>query len=111
MLTLPITIPDIAETLREAARRNGLTQARLAEVAGISPRTLTHVLSGQEDFRLTTLMALADRLGLAVLVVPKGAAAAVAAGDTVGPPVRSVITEALDAAHARRESRAAKERG
>ena len=111
MLTLPITIPDIAETLREAARRNGLTQARLAEVAGISPRTLTHVLSGQEDFRLTTLMALADRLGLAVLVVPKGAAAAVAAGETVGPPVRSVITEALDAAHARRESRAAKERG
>ncbi|WP_423600446.1 helix-turn-helix domain-containing protein [Roseateles sp. MS654] len=96
-----LTLPDIAETLRSAARRNGMTQARLAESAGVSPRTLTHVLSGQEDFRVTTLMALADQLGLALVLVPKGAAPAVGAGEELRPPVRSVVTEALEALHAR----------
>ena len=93
------SLADIAETLRDAAKRQGLTQARLAEAAGVAPRTLTHVLSGQEDFRLSTLMALADRLGLEMLLVPKGAAAAVAAGEPLRPPVRSVVTQALDALH------------
>lgn len=102
------SLPTIAEILRDTARRNGMTQARLANAAGVSPRTLTHVLSGQEDFRMTTLMALADQLGLELLLIPKGAAAAVAAAETAGPPVRSVINEALEAAQARRSAAAAK---
>jgi len=105
-----LTLPDIAETLRDAARRNGLTQARLADAAGVSSRTLTHVLSGQEDFRVTTLMAVASKLGLELVLVPKGAVRAVAAGNEVGPPVRSVVTEALDALHARRDTRSAEKR-
>jgi transcriptional regulator with XRE-family HTH domain len=96
------TLPAIADSLRDAARRNGMTQLRLAETAGISPRTLTHVLSGQEDFRVTTLMALADRLGLELVLIPKPAAAGWLAGETAGPPVRSTINEALEAAQARR---------
>ncbi|MGN7874500.1 helix-turn-helix domain-containing protein [uncultured Roseateles sp.] len=103
-----LTLPEIADTLRDAAKRNGWTQARLAESSGVSPRTLTHVLSGEEDFRLTTLMALADRLGLELLLVPKGAARALGAGEELGPPVRSVVTEALDALHAPAGSSAAK---
>lgn len=95
------TLPDIADVLRGAYRRNGLTQTRLADAAGISKRTLTHVLSGEEDFRLSTLLALADRLGLELLLVPKGAAKAIAASDEIGPPVRSVVTEALAALHPR----------
>lgn len=94
-----LTLPAIAERLRDAAKQLGLTQARLAEAAGVAPRTLTHVLSGQEDFRLSTLMALSDRLGLELLLVPKGAAVAVAAGEELRPPVRSVVTQALDALH------------
>lgn len=103
-----LTLPDIAETLRDATRRNGLTQARLANAAGVSSRTLTHVLSGEEDFRVTTLMAVASQLGLELVLVPKGAARAVAAGNEVGPPVRSVVTEALDALHARPDTRIAR---
>ncbi|WP_431103817.1 helix-turn-helix domain-containing protein [Roseateles noduli] len=102
-----LTLPDIARILRDTARRNGLTQARLADTAGISPRTLTHVLSGQEDFRVSTLVAVAHQLGLELVLVPKGAARAVAAGDAVGPPVRSVVTEALEALHAQRDARQA----
>lgn len=103
-----LTLPEIAGALREAAKRNGWTQARLAESSGVSPRTLTHVLSGEEDFRLTTLMALADRLGLELLLVPKGATRALGAGEELGPPVRSVVTEALDALHAPAGSSVAK---
>ncbi|MFX1682806.1 helix-turn-helix domain-containing protein [Mitsuaria sp. CC2] len=99
-----MTLPEIADTLRDAARRNGVTQARLAGAAGISSRTLTHVLSGQEDFRVSTLMAVAHQLGLELVLVPKGAARAVAAGDVLGPPVRSVVTEALEALHAQRDA-------
>ncbi|WP_343629278.1 helix-turn-helix domain-containing protein [Roseateles sp.] len=94
-----LTLSDIATLLRAAAQRNGITQARLADAAGISRRTLTHVFSGEEDFRISTLMALADRLGLELLLVPKGAAPAMAAGEALGPPVRSVVTEALEALH------------
>jgi transcriptional regulator with XRE-family HTH domain len=99
-----LTLPDIAGILRDTARRNGLTQARLADTAGISSRTLTHVLSGQEDFRVSTLMAVAHQLDLELVLVPKGAARAVAAGNDIGPPVRSVVTEALEALHARRDA-------
>jgi transcriptional regulator with XRE-family HTH domain len=99
-----LTLPDIAGILRDTARRNGLTQARLADTAGISSRTLTHVLSGQEDFRVSTLIAVTHQLGLELVLVPKGAARAVAAGNDIGPPVRSVVTEALEALHARRDA-------
>ena len=101
-----LTLPEISGILRDTARRNGLTQARLADSSGISARTLTHVLSGQEDFRVSTLMAVAHQLGLEVVLVPKGAARAVAGGDAIGPPVRSVVTEALEALHARRDEQA-----
>ncbi|WP_067272422.1 helix-turn-helix domain-containing protein [Mitsuaria sp. 7] len=101
-----LTLPEISGLLRDTARRNGLTQARLADTSGISARTLTHVLSGQEDFRVSTLMAVAHQLGLELVLVPKAAARAVAAGEALGPPVRSVVTEALDALHARQDARA-----
>ncbi len=105
-----LTLPEISGLLREEARRHGLTQARLADKAGISARTLTHVLSGQEDFRVSTLMAVAHQLGLEVVLVPKDAARAVAAGEAIGPPVRSVVTDALEALHAGRDAPATRGR-
>ena len=104
-----LTLPEISGLLREEARRHGLTQARLADKAGISARTLTHVLSGQEDFRVSTLMAVAHQLGLEVVLVPKDAAPA-ATGEAIGPPVRSVVTDALEALHAGRDAPATRGR-
>jgi transcriptional regulator with XRE-family HTH domain len=74
------TIPDLARLLRTRLQDQGQTQAELRQSAGIAQRTLTNVLSGEQDFKVSTLLALADRLGLEVLLVPKGAAAAVEAG-------------------------------
>jgi len=91
------TLPDITAALRDALGRTGLTQAELRGRAGVSQRTLTHVLSGRDDFKLSTLLAVADRLGLELLLVPKGAAAAVDAGATREAQVKSRVAAALEA--------------
>lgn len=85
------TLPAIADTLRARLRQQGLTQAGLRDAAGIAQRTLTNVLSGEQDYKVSTLLALADRLGLEMVLVPKGAAAAIDAGSTVKPKVPTRI--------------------
>ena len=73
-----------------------MTQAELRSQAGIAQRTLTNVLSGNEDYKVSTLLALADKLGLELFLVPKGAGLAVDSGPTGKPLVRSRVSAALD---------------
>jgi transcriptional regulator with XRE-family HTH domain len=68
------TIPDLSAELRGAVKSAGLTQEALREAAGVSRQTLTNVLKGTEDFKVSTLLAVADRLGLELLLLPKAAA-------------------------------------
>ena len=89
------TLTDLSQQLRTALSNQQLTQAQLKSRAGISQRTLTNVLSGHEDFKVSTLMALADRLGLELLLVPKGAARAIEGSEATEPPVASVVSAAL----------------
>ncbi|ARP86819.1 helix-turn-helix domain-containing protein [Bordetella genomosp. 9] len=87
---------QVAQVLRTALSHAGLSQAELRAQAGISQRTLTNVLSGREDFKLSTLLALCDRLGLELVLVPREAAAGAAPGPAVRPPVvRSRVQGAL----------------
>ena len=58
------TLAQIANVLRTQLARRGGTQEALSHEAGISRQTLSKVLSGHADFKVTTLLALADRLGL-----------------------------------------------
>lgn len=90
------SIYDLSNTLRSSASRRGVTQAELKSEAGISQRTLTNVLSGTEDYKVSTLMAVADRLGLELVLVPKAAAVAVEAGKTTEPRVKSRVAAALE---------------
>ena len=69
------SIAEVATTLRRQLKSLHLTQAGLRSAAGLSARTLTLLLSGGHDFKLSTLLAVADRLGLEMVLVPKGAAA------------------------------------
>jgi len=71
------SLSDISSVLRRRLQQQGQTQAQLRQSAGIAQRTLTNVLSGEQDFKVSTLLALADRLGLELMLVPKGAALAV----------------------------------
>lgn len=86
---------EIAQLFRAALAHRNVSQATLREEAGISQRTLTNVLSGNEDFKVSTLLALADRLGLELLLVPKDAAQVVAAGTVTQPVVQSRVQGAL----------------
>ncbi|WP_459614136.1 helix-turn-helix domain-containing protein [Bordetella sp. 2513F-2] len=79
---------EIAELLRRRMAGQKLTQAELREAAGISQRTLTNVLGGTHDFKLSTLLALADRLGLELVLVPKGARASLEPAGSDAPPAR-----------------------
>ncbi len=93
-------LPDLSKTLRGMLSHRGMTQAELKDLAGVSQRTLTNVLSGNEDFKVSTLMALADRLGLDLLLVPKGAAAALQTDAPTELAVKSRVQAALDRARA-----------
>lgn len=68
------TLTEIADFLRERIRTTTITQRELGERAGIARRTLTGVLSGQADYKVSTLMAVLDRLGYELAILPKGAA-------------------------------------
>lgn len=79
------TLREISSTLRSTLKARRQTQAQLREAAGITQRTLTNVLSGEQDFKVTTLLAVADRLGLELLLVPKAAVRGLAASQESAP--------------------------
>ena len=82
------TLHEFAGVLRDRMAAIGTTQLALSQAAGLTRRTLAQVLSGQRDFKLTTLLALLDKLGLELVIVPKGASAGLAAEPA---PVKSLI--------------------
>ncbi|VTU25951.1 helix-turn-helix domain-containing protein [Variovorax sp. RA8] len=91
-----LTLQGIAETLRHRLQLSRMRQETLRAAAGISKQTLTNVLSGKADYRLTTLLAVADKLGLELVLLPKGAAAGVQAEAARPPAVKSRVQAALD---------------
>lgn len=89
------TLQQLSDTLRNRIKRLGFTQEALGSAAGVSRQTLSKVLSGRSDLKVTTLMALADRLGLEMMLVPKEIAPGMEPRDESGPRVKSVVDVAL----------------
>lgn len=56
------------------AKESGRGKLELAKLAGVTFRTLQHVLTGSQDYKVSTLLAVADRLGLELVLVPREAA-------------------------------------
>lgn len=65
----------IARLLEAERRQQKVTYDELATAAGLTPLATRRALKGETAPRITTLMALADRLGLEVVLVPKPVAA------------------------------------
>src|SRR5690606_12614089 len=61
---------NLPEQLAQARSAAGLTQAQLAERAGLSRMAVQKAESGNTDPRLSTRPAVARRLGLALILVP-----------------------------------------
>ena len=87
------TLGSIASRLREQLAWTRTPKLALAADAGITHRTLSHVLSGEADYKVSTLLAVIDRLGLDVVIVPKSAAAGL-----VDAAPRASIRTAVDVA-------------
>ncbi len=91
------TTIQLAKVLRERAKEHRLTQEALRKSAGISRQTLTNIFSGNADFKVSTLIAVADRLGLDVVLLPKAISHAMEDDwKPRRPLVKSVVDAALD---------------
>jgi transcriptional regulator with XRE-family HTH domain len=86
------SLPEIATFLRERAKTLGLTREELGVRAGVTRKTLWNVLSGSSDYKVTTLLAILDRLGYELAIVPKGAAAGLANAESLEPTPPAVMT-------------------
>jgi DNA-binding phage protein len=89
------TLPQVSLALRQQLEHTQIGRMELCAEAGVTARTLRHVLSGNDDFKLSTLMAVADKLGLELLLVPKAAAPALAA-EPAATAVRTRVQASLD---------------
>ena len=63
---MPVTAAQIGEAVRAARDKAGLTQAGLAEAADISDETVSRIERGAYEPAVSTLIALADALGVSV---------------------------------------------
>jgi len=65
------TLSEMAILLEAERQRLVLDYQALAERTGLTPLAVRNVLQGRSAPRITTLMAIADQLGLEVLLLPK----------------------------------------
>lgn len=84
------TIAKLSQKLRQQLFSLNATQAALRQRVGLSRRTMTNVFSGEADFKVSTLLAVADELGLDVVLIPKEAARAI--DHNVSPTTPKVLT-------------------
>lgn len=94
-----LTLASLSRLLLLRMKTLGIRQAELSVQAGIARRTLTAVLSGNADYKVTTLMAVADRLGYDIALVPKEAMSGLGEGDAFtvrAPEVKTLVQLALE---------------
>ncbi len=80
---------SIAEALKAARTRKGLSQRALGALSGVPQAHISKIEQNAVDLRLTSLLAIAHALGLELVLVPKKAVPAVqsiARTTTAGPP-------------------------
>jgi transcriptional regulator with XRE-family HTH domain len=88
------TLLEVSRALRERQKALRVSQETLRANAGLSRQTLTRVLQGDQDFKLSTLLAVADRLGLEMVLLPREAVLGVQ-GAATEPVVATAVEEAL----------------
>lgn len=89
------TLVEISRVLTARLLARRYPKLKLAADAGITYRTLSHVLSGEQDYKVSTLLTVADRLGLEVMLVPNEATGAMTP-PSPEPEVKSRVQAALD---------------
>src|SRR5215831_1754209 len=70
-------VEHLAEILREARQRQGLSQRAVSALSGVPQGHISKIESGAIDLRLSSLIELARALDLEVTLVPRNAVPAV----------------------------------
>jgi ribosome-binding protein aMBF1 (putative translation factor) len=89
------TLADFAQALRTASEARALSAPDLAAAAGLSPVAVRSVLRGEAAPRLTTCMALANAVGMELVMVPKAVAEGLAAQEPADAPVLTDVARML----------------
>lgn len=63
---------ELGALVRSERKRQGLTQARLAALSGVSPRLLGELEAGRSTVGLGRVLTLCSRLGLDLLAARRG---------------------------------------
>jgi transcriptional regulator with XRE-family HTH domain len=84
-------LAEFASGLRAAQQQQRKSATALAAATGLSPLAVRQMLAGNAAPRLTNAMAVADALGLELVLVPKAVAAGLSSADDT--PQRSVLTD------------------
>lgn len=69
-------LKNLSITLDSQARKLKIRRLTLGERTGLTQPTLRKVLSGDKDYKISSLLAVAQELGLEVVLLPTEAAAA-----------------------------------
>ena len=67
--------PTLLEQLRDVIERSPRNKSEIAEAAGISRKTLFNILEHEQDFKVSSLLALVDVLRVDITLVPREARA------------------------------------
>jgi transcriptional regulator with XRE-family HTH domain len=99
------TLREVAAALEAQRQALQITFDELATSAGLTPLAARRALRGETAPRVTTLMALADKLGLELMLLPKPVAAGFAPAAQVHRPLSRVeqLTLSKTSAVPRRE--------
>lgn len=91
---------EFSNALTEAKEQRRMKLSELAERTGLSPLAVSQMLDGKVSPRLSNAMAVADALGLEVVLMPKGAAASFENSNrTPERTVRSALEQRLSTMH------------
>jgi transcriptional regulator with XRE-family HTH domain len=90
------TLSEVGAFLQDAKSQRNVSQKELANRTGLTPVTLRGVFNGTTDSRISTIMALADELGLELVLVPKVIVPAVAPHHGTITQVKSRIAGILE---------------
>lgn len=90
------SITELSQVLEQRSRTLKYGKLQLARDSGVTYRTLSHVLGGAQDFKVSTLLAVADRLGLELMLVPKEARQAFVHDTAQKSAVPTKVQAALD---------------
>jgi transcriptional regulator with XRE-family HTH domain len=90
------TLREIADVLKAAKQEQSITVTRLVAETGLTAVTLRGLLTAKTDPQLTTLMAVAEALGLELMLVPQAISASLAAAAQPDPiDVPTLVSSAL----------------